>query len=226
MVNPFEDIDGVLFDMDGTLVETNIDFALMKREIVAFAEGRGVPASRVQGLDILAVVDVVVKHVESYIGTAAAEDVRREAFELLEKIEIEPCSRAQAISHARELLDALRSAGIRVGIVTRNCRKAVSCSVDQTGITADVLLTRDDVRNPKPHPEHLYCALELLDVPASRAMMIGDHWMDVQGGKAAGMRTVGFLRADRPKDLFDEVKPDLVIRELGELLPWIERLKN
>jgi phosphoglycolate phosphatase len=226
MTNVFDGMDGVLFDMDGTLVETNIDFALMKREIVAFAESRGLPASLVQGLDILAVVNAVVEHVKASDGSGVAALVREEAFRLLEEIEIEPCSHAQPVAHAPELLDALRSAGLRVGIVTRNCRNAVACAMERTGISAEVLITRDDVLNTKPHPDHLLSALRLLEVSPDRSMMVGDHRMDIQGGKAAGMRTVGFLRPGRPADFFGGFEPDLVIHDLGELLSAVERLKK
>ena len=48
--------------------------------------------------------------------------------------------------------------------------------------------------------------------------MIGDHLMDVLAGKAAGCTSIGFLREERPKDFFDKVKPDYIIKHLGELI--------
>ena len=56
--------------------------------------------------------------------------------------------------------------------------------------------------------------------------MIGDHWMDIQAGRAAGTRTIGFLRPDRPEGFFDVCPPDVVIPDLGELLPYAEHLKK
>ena len=51
--------------------------------------------------------------------------------------------------------------------------------------------------------------------------MVGDHTMDVAGGKAAGMRTLGLLTPDRPPEFFDASAPDGVIRILPELRAWI-----
>ena len=51
--------------------------------------------------------------------------------------------------------------------------------------------------------------------------MIGDHWMDVAAGHAAGMRTVGFTR-NRPADFFAEAMPDLLVDGAAELLALIE----
>ncbi len=224
MNNPFEGIRAVLFDMDGTLVETDIDFPLMKREMLVLGERQGIPASELQGLDILAVVNAIVDRLEAQGRADEAVRVREEAFRTLERIELAHSDAAYVIPRAIELLGAIRRAGIKIGIVTRNCRSAVQVSLDRTGVFYDVLLTRDDVRNTKPHPEHLLLALEALGVDPDEALMIGDHWMDVQGGRAAGTRTIGFLRPDRPEGFFDVCPPDLIIRGLGELLPCVERL--
>jgi phosphoglycolate phosphatase-like HAD superfamily hydrolase len=51
--------------------------------------------------------------------------------------------------------------------------------------------------------------------------MVGDHVMDVQGGKAAGMHTLGLLTPERPPDFFERAAPDGVIRALPELREWI-----
>jgi len=221
MTNPFEGIRAALFDMDGTLVETNIDFPLMKREMLALGERHGIPASELQGLDILAVVD----RVTSRLGKEEAKSVRQEAFDRLEQIELIHAEEACAIDCAPELLNTLEDAGIRVAIVTRNCRSAVRLSLEKGGIRADVLLTRDDVPKTKPHPDHLHQALEMLGVPPQESITIGDHWMDIRAGKAAGTRTIGFLRPDRAKDFFDAEPPDLVICDLAELLGYVKRLK-
>jgi phosphoglycolate phosphatase len=221
MTNPFEGIRAALFDMDGTLVETNIDFPLMKREMLALGERHGILASELQGLDILAVVD----HVTYQLSKEEAKSVRQEAFDRLEQIELVHCQDAGPIDCAPELLKALEDAGIKVAVVTRNCRSAVRLSLEKAGIHSDVLLTRDDVTNTKPHPDHLHQALDMLGVTPEEAMMVGDHWMDIRAGKAAGTRTIGFLRPDRPKDFFDAEPPDLVVQDLAELLAFVKRLK-
>lgn len=226
MNNPFENIEGVLFDLDGTLVETHIDFSLMKYKTICFAKEYGFVETDLQRMDILAIVDLVVAHVESTKGTSEAETVRKKAFLMLEDFEIEPCRNAREIPNACMVLDAMRGLGLKVGIVTRNCRSAAELSMAKTGVYAEVVLTRDDVRYTKPHPEQLISALSLLGVDPAQGIMIGDHWMDVLGGIAAGMKTVGFLGSDRPEDFFSSVQPDILIRDLGELIPLIQRLKN
>jgi len=227
MTNPFEGIRAALFDLDGTLVETNIDFGLMKREMLALGEKHGIPACEMQGLDILSIVDFIVARLMESSRVDEAEQAKQEAFEKLEQIELAHCRDARPVSGAVALLDALREARIKIAIITRSCTSAVRLSTAGSGISWDVLLTRDDVSSAKPHPEHLLRALDMLGVRPEEAIMVGDHWMDVQGGKSAGTRTVGFLSAAAdPDDFFDRVKPDLVIRSLGELIEHVERLKK
>ncbi|HEU4752552.1 MAG TPA: HAD hydrolase-like protein, partial [Armatimonadota bacterium] len=64
-------------------------------------------------------------------------------------------------------------------------------------------------------------ALERLETRPEQALMVGDHVMDVRGGRAAGMATLGLLTPERPPDFFEQAEPDGVIRSLTELRAWI-----
>lgn len=210
----FENVDAVLFDLDGTLVETNIDFPLMRSEMLRIVAEAGVPERVIPNLDILGIVE----HVEKALGTDESKGFRKLAFQILEDIELRHSKDTREIEHARELLDGLKARGARVGIVTRNCRSASQMSVELAGLCPDLLLSRDDVRKTKPHPEHLLAALDQLRAVPERSVMVGDHLMDITAGKAAGMRTVGLLTPVREPDFFDSVEPDAVAENLKEIL--------
>ncbi len=73
------------------------------------------------------------------------------------------------------------------------------------------------MRRTKPHPEHLHEALSQLGAVPEQAMMVGDHWMDIQAGKAAGCAlTVGIL-GRRCADWFAPCPPDYLVRDLSEI---------
>lgn len=214
-------VESVLFDLDGTLVETNIDFGLMKREMLRLATDAGLAAEDVQGLDILGVVDSAVQFLKEQGKSTGAEQLRAEAMSILEEIELRHANETQEIPFAKELVSRLRKHGIGIGIVTRNCRAASELSLGIANIHADVLICREDSTNHKPHPEPVLLALAQLNANPRNSVMVGDHIMDVQGGKAAGTKTIGFLRPDRADDFFDPVAPDLVTRDLKEVLSAI-----
>jgi phosphoglycolate phosphatase len=221
--NLFTGLRAALFDLDGTLIETHIDFPLMKRETLALAERKGLETAGVESRDVLGIVESLREELERAGRAEDAAAFRREAFALLEEIEVSHCSRPAIIAGASELLRDLRRRGVPVAIVTRNCRRVSADLVDFGGLEHDALLTRDDVPLTKPHPGHLLSALQAVgaDEPPSEAVMAGDHWMDVQGGRAAGMRTIGILRG-RPPAFFDPARPDLLVSELAELVPLLD----
>ena len=204
-------MDCVLFDLDGTLVDTHIDFALMKREMTALALTTGIDAAALEGLDILG----IAKAAASFAGSALFYS---RAMAVLEEIELHHATSTQLVPHALEAVQALRRRDIGFGIVTRNCRRASELSLHIAGISADVLICREDSTNHKPHPEPFLLALDRLGARPGNSIMVGDHIMDVQGGKAAGLKTVGFLREDRPEDFFDSVQPDFTARSLKEIM--------
>ncbi len=214
-------VDAVLFDLDGTLVETNIDFALMKREMVALAAEAGLPADEVQGLDILGALARTVESLAAEGRTSDAEQTRSRGMAILEEIELRHAGDTREIAFAKQMLDSLRAREIPTGIVTRNCRRASELSISIAGVHADVIICREDSNNHKPHPEPILLALSKLSADPRNSIMVGDHIMDVQAGKAAGMKTIGFLREDRPRDFFDSVGPDVVAHDLREVLDAI-----
>lgn len=216
-------VDSVLFDLDGTLVETDIDFPLMRREMVTLAIEIGMDASAVSGLDILAMVDTAVHFLASQGKSGEAARLRSRAMQILEDIELRHAERTCEIPFARELVHELRQQEIGIGIVTRNCRKASEISLKITGIKPDVLICREDTIKHKPDPQQLNIALGLLNASPRNSVMVGDHIMDVQSGKAAGMKTIGFLRETRSPDFFDKIEPDYIARDLKEVLDAIIR---
>lgn len=225
MSNPFDGVRAVLFDMDGTLVETDIDFVLMKQEMLALANRFGVMDTKLEGMDILLIVDEIVARLEAESRLHDAQRAKDEALKTLEMIEMFHAQTARPMPGAAELLEALKYQGIKTGIITRNCRSVAEISLTKTKLSTDVLLTRDDVVNTKPHPDHIRHALALLDVRPYEAVMVGDHWMDVMGGRAAGTRTVGLLHPTRPADFFEREKPDVVIHSLAELVKLMKLKK-
>lgn len=208
-------IDSVLFDLDGTLVDTYIDFALMKREMTELALSLGLRPEDLDGLDILGIAKAAA-------SSASASDNREaiysHAMRILEEIELRHARDTIPVPYAAESISILRERGIGIGIVTRNCRTASELSLQIVGITPDVMICREDSQNHKPHPEPLLIALDKLNAKSGNSIMIGDHIMDVHAGKAAGLKTIGFLREDRPDDFFDVVSPNFIARNLREAM--------
>ncbi len=208
-------VRAVLFDLDGTLVETTIDFPLMRRETLAVAARYGGPPADPQRQDALAVID------QTAAGLSDPAPFLSEVEAVLQAIELTACVGARPTPGALELLAWLAEQEVCVGIVTRNCREAAVESLRRAGLDCGLLLTRADVPRVKPDPLHLLIAAERLGVPAATTLMVGDHPMDILGGRAAGMRTAGFGPTEEARARLAAAQPDFMVSDLNELRAWI-----
>lgn len=94
----------------------------------------------------------------------------------------------------REMLAALRSAGLGLGVVTGKGRRAWETTAAGLDLGAfDVVVTEDEVRSPKPDPEGIHAALRALELPPGSAVYVGDSAGDLRAGRAAGTRVAAAL---------------------------------
>jgi len=207
-------IDTVLFDFDGTLVEVSIDFAEMRRGVLSL--GLEYDVSPKPDLYILESIGDIFENLLQR-DADQANDFKRRAEKLIIDIEMEAATRAKMIPGADKTLTGLRDRGVKVGIVTRNCRSAVMKASKNTGFVYDLLLTRDDVKKAKPDPQHLLDALALLNSKPENSLMVGDHPLDILAGKKAGMKTAAVLTS-KSSDDFKQVAPDFFVSGIAELL--------
>jgi phosphoglycolate phosphatase len=156
----------IVFDFDGTLAELNIDFAAMRRGVLALASGFGIPTGPIQSLHVLEMIEAAA----AALGENRPGEVPgflRDARTLVEGIEIAAAESGALFQQTRPLLAGLRERSVRTGIITRNCRSAVLTLFPDIGQYCQAFLSRDDVGRVKPHPDHLMAALALLGILAA-----------------------------------------------------------
>lgn len=174
----------VLFDLDGVLVES---YTVWHALINSFARERGyspisdeaMRASWGQGVDADAET--------FFAGTPVAEleaFYNANFFDHLEELSVMP--------GAARVTERIRAAGIPTAVVTNTPAPLARALLDRAGVHPDVLVGGTDVPRPKPAPDILLRACELLGVPVSGVAMVGDSDFDRQAAKAAGARFIGF----------------------------------
>lgn len=106
-----------------------------------------------------------------------------------------------------------------IAIVTSNVREAVELVEDELGIRrlADAVVTASEGHRPKPDPEPVIAALELLGTPEDGGVMIGDSPYDVSAGRAAGLDTVAVSWGLVPVALLEDARPDSISHSPADL---------
>jgi pyrophosphatase PpaX len=121
---------------------------------------------------------------------------------------------------AMETVDALKAAGFPLAIVTSRHRESTLRAMDLCGLTRhfDLIVSPEDVGNPKPHPEPVLFALERLGVEAREALFVGDSPHDIAAGREAGTRTAGALWGPFPREALEAARPDHLLSAQAEVL--------
>lgn len=216
---PFDrsSIATVIFDFDGTLARLNIGFEKMRRDVAFLIDRWGVDPRSLQNGFVLEMIDEVQVLLGAHSRDQAAS-FTREAFRIIEDIEVEAARNGSLFDGTKELLLGLRKASLQAGIITRNCEKAVRTVFPDIHAYCPVVVCRNDVRRVKPHPEQINLALSRLGSSPGRCIMIGDHPIDIETGKNAGTRTAGVLTGHFREEDFLRAGADLVLREAPDIL--------
>ena len=222
MKEGFRKVRAVIFDFDGTLAVLNIDFGAMRRAIFELLREFGVDEEAIKERYLLEIIEEVYPLLKAR-SRSVADAFYRGAHQALEEIEFKAAAEGCMIPGVERMLQNLRARGLKVGIVTRNCEEAVRRVFPAIRGHCDVFLSRNSIKNVKPHPDHLLSAMKTLRVSGDETVIVGDHTIDIRAGKAVGMKTIGVLTGRTKREEFEEAGADYVldaapdiIRLLGE----------
>jgi phosphoglycolate phosphatase len=179
----------ILFDLDGTLVDSAADLADSLNIVLRRAGLRAVDLAETR----MMIGDGALKLVER--GLAATGGDAADGPRLLPQFLAEYAARATAQTRlypgARRIIEDLRSR-FRMAVVTNKPEAASRAILDalSMGSLIDVIIGGDTLAHRKPRPEPLLAALAQLDVGADEAVMVGDNHHDVEAAHAAGLPAI------------------------------------
>ncbi|MEU7584813.1 HAD-IA family hydrolase [Micromonospora sp. NPDC049230] len=199
------DIGAVLFDMDGTLVDSD---AAVERAWERWAAEYGIDSSAALALAHGSPADRTIRRLLPALddATVAGAAARQLA------LQYDDLSDVVATPGARELLGTLARLMLPWAVVTSADTRLAEARLGAAGIVAPVLVTVEDVRVGKPDPEGYLRAAALLNVPVARCLVVEDAEVGLRAGRAAGAMTAALKGLDG----------DLCLDDLAQLARQLE----
>jgi pyrophosphatase PpaX len=209
-------INTVLFDLDGTLIDTN--------ELII--------SSFLHTFEHYYPNQYKREDVLPFLGPTL-----RETFETLDASKVDDMIatyRTYNLAHhdtlvtefptVLETVKVLKETGYKVGIVTTKLSDVVMKGLKLTKLDSyfDVIVALDHVKKAKPDPEPIIKALEQLSSKPEEAIMVGDNYHDILAGKNAGTQTAGVAWTIKGRDYLEQFDPDYILEEMADLLEILE----
>lgn len=207
-----KDITTLLFDFDGTLLDTN---ELIVQTFLSVL-GEHFPGEYGRE-DVLHFIGPSLEQTFTKIAPGKVSELSDQYRRLNRTLHDELVSEYDGVA---ETLRTLKSRGLKMAIVSTKREETILHGLKLMGVhnVFDVLVALDHVQNPKPHPEPLELALRLLEADQQEALMIGDNSHDIEGGKNAGVRTAGVAWTAKGEEFLASFEPDFMLQHISDLL--------
>jgi len=210
----------VLFDLDGTLVDSVPDLAFCVSETLAQLGRAPQPEAKVREWVGNGVERLVKRALIGQLDGEPDAELYARAEPLFMDLYAENSSRRSVLyPGVREGLDYLKGAGYRLACVTNKAARFTGPLLEALGLAPyfELVVAGDTLPQKKPAPEPLLYAADFFKVSPEHALMVGDSVNDVKAARAAGFTIACVPYGYNHGNDIREAEPDLVIASIAEL---------
>lgn len=216
-------LKAVLFDLDGTLLDSAHDIAQGLNKMLVDEGRRALDVEQIKPMLGYGAMELCQKALDA-TGGCTDDDL----FPYVQKIithyrKVEP-DPAQIFPGAREALERFKSKGIKMGICTNKADAAMHSVLDALELSSyfGYMAGGDTFMVHKPNPGHVTGVLDELGVATEAAIFIGDGPADVAASQGAGMKCIVMTHGYGVE--FDKLGADLLLDSYAGLVPAINKL--
>ena len=217
---------GIVFDLDGTLVNSEVDFVRMKRNMIAVLEEHGAPKGV---LTPQMTTVIVLENARKYWAEQGKTETEKQWLEdemtrLMDQGELEAIETLTVIKGAKDAVHKLNRMGYRLAILTRSHHEYAAKALEKTGMIGDfeLILGRGETPQPKPYAEAMIHAAKLMNLRLDELFLVGDHHIDATCALNAKCHFVGVATGPRPERSWEVNKPETILPSVAEIPTWLE----
>lgn len=183
-----ERFDAVVFDLDGTLVDTAPDIVAYLNEMLGELGRPSLDLDQVRPMIGDGVRRLLIRGLEASGGVPEGIDIEQLFNRYIQRYTAEPVRTSRPYDGMVDTLEALANAGVRLGVCTNKPQAPTNKLLKTLNLDRyfGAVLGGDALPTKKPDPAHLLAVLERLEVRPERAALIGDSGTDLKTARAAG----------------------------------------
>lgn len=218
-------IKAIVFDLDGTLMDSKIDYPRMGQLIAEVLQSYGMTEPLEDRRKVYRVIRGGERTLREYGHPEENISITLlEMEKVMNLIELEALVNIQLKPYAVEAVKMLNESGYKLGIATRSHREYTIQGLTKFSLFDYFhhIVARDDVELPKPHPHHLLHTIELLEETPETSLFIGDTTTDLDTAKAANVKFIGYWRDDDWAKRLVEAGCKTLIKDLREIKKIVE----
>jgi len=183
-------VRAVLFDLDGTLVDSAPDLTLAANKMLSALGYPSVDCWQVKGWVGDGVRSLVRRALTAILGYVPAEALIERSYVLFQRYYAEAIYQdSKLYPGVNKTLQSLKTSGLALACVTNKPSRFTRPVLEKSGLTGffDIVVSGDDLSLKKPDPAQLEFAAEQLGVPLATCVLVGDSTNDVRAAGAAGI---------------------------------------
>ena len=211
----------IAFDLDGTLLDS--------KDGIASAFNASLKACRYPEVDPAQVHHLIglpldVMYAQIFNRTVSQVEFARLLAAYADVYQDQVFDMTTVMPGAAKLLEALNHRGVRLTVATSKGPSTAKL-LDHLGLRRHfaLVVTRDMVAHPKPHPDMLHYTLKTLAIKPHESLMVGDTIYDMEMGQSAAVDTCGITHGSHDREKLMAVSPTYIVDSYSEILDLIGR---
>ncbi len=223
-------IEAVIFDLDGTLANFNLDYKALRSEVRGYLMRKGVPASVLHTNE--SIFEMLKKAEIFFKNSDRPQDffkaVRHESLAIAEKFEMEAAVSTSLLPGANEILKELKRMNLKIGLCTTSSEKAACFILERFKISEyfQTVVPRDKVKHVKPSTEQYELALKTLGARPTVTLVVGDSIADMQSAKELKAVAVGLPTGFASTKQLMTHGANYIITSLSDLAVLIKKINK